>query len=61
MSTPNLAAAVVESPAKIIESMICWCKQQGLVRATLHASEDGPRLYESLGFEASNEMPLNLR
>jgi GNAT superfamily N-acetyltransferase len=46
---------------QIIETMISWCKQQGLARLTLHASEDGRRLYESLGFEPSNEMQLNLR
>jgi len=44
-----------------METMISWCKQQGLARLTLHASEDGRRLYESLGFEPSNEMQLNLR
>ena len=46
---------------QILETMISWCKQQGLARLTLHASEDGRRLYESLGFEPSNEMQLNLR
>jgi len=46
---------------QIIETMICWCRRQGLARLTLHASEDGRHLYESLGFEASNEMQLNLR
>jgi len=46
---------------QIMQTMISWCKQQGLARLTLHASEDGRRLYESLGFEPSNEMRLNLR
>jgi GNAT superfamily N-acetyltransferase len=46
---------------QIIETMISWCTRQGLARLTLHASEDGRRLYESLGFEPSNEMQLNLR
>jgi GNAT superfamily N-acetyltransferase len=41
--------------------MIGWCKEQGLARVTLHASDDGRHLYESLGFEPSNEMRLNLR
>jgi GNAT superfamily N-acetyltransferase len=46
---------------QIMETMIAWCKQEGFARVTLHASEQGRRLYESLGFEDSNEMRLNLR
>ena len=46
---------------QIMETMIAWCKQQGFARVTLHASEHGRRLYESLGFVDSNEMRLNLR
>ena len=46
---------------QIMQTMISWCKQEGLARLTLHASEEGRRLYESLGFEPSNEMRLNLR
>lgn len=46
---------------KIMQTMIDWCKREGLARVTLHASEDGRHLYESLGFEASNEMRLKLR
>jgi|SRR5579862_2451590 len=46
---------------KLMETMIAWCKRDGLARVTLHASDDGRALYESLGFEASNEMRLNLR
>jgi hypothetical protein len=41
--------------------MIAWCKQEGFARVSLHASEHGRPLYESLGFEDSNEMRLNLR
>jgi ribosomal protein S18 acetylase RimI-like enzyme len=32
-----------------------------IARVTLHASDHGRHLYESLGFEASNEMSLRLR
>jgi len=46
---------------KLMEVMIEWCKLQGLARVTLHASDDGRHLYESLGFELSNEMRLKLR
>jgi GNAT superfamily N-acetyltransferase len=46
---------------RIMETMIAWCKQEGFARVSLHASERGRHLYESLGFEDSNEMRLNLR
>ena len=46
---------------QIMETMITWCKQEGFARVTLHASDDGQHLYESLGFEPNNEMRLNLR
>ena len=46
---------------KIMQTMIDWCKREGLARVTLHASDDGRHLYESLGFESSNEMRLKLR
>ena len=46
---------------RLMMTMIDWCRQQGLARVTLHASDDGRRLYESLGFEPSNEMRLTLR
>jgi GNAT superfamily N-acetyltransferase len=46
---------------KIMQTIIHWCKREGFARVTLHASEDGRHLYESLGFESSNEMRLKLR
>jgi GNAT superfamily N-acetyltransferase len=46
---------------QIMDAMIAWCKQEGFARVTLHASNQGRHLYESLGFEDSNEMRLNLR
>ena len=46
---------------QIMQTMISWCKQQGFARITLHASEHGRHLYESLGFVPNNEMRLNLR
>jgi GNAT superfamily N-acetyltransferase len=46
---------------QVMQTMIAWCKQQGFARVNLHASDDGRHLYESLGFEPSNEMRLTLR
>jgi GNAT superfamily N-acetyltransferase len=46
---------------KLMQTIIAWCQREGFPRVTLHASDDGRRLYESLGFEASNEMTLKLR
>jgi GNAT superfamily N-acetyltransferase len=46
---------------QIMDAMIAWCKQEGFARVSLHASKQGRHLYESLGFEDSNEMRLNLR
>jgi len=46
---------------KLMQTMIVWCRQEGFARVTLHASDDGRHLYESLGFGVSNEMRLKLR
>ncbi len=46
---------------RLMQTMIDWCKHEGFARVTLHASADGRHLYESLGFEPSNEMRLKLR
>ena len=46
---------------QVMQTMIAWCRQEGFARVTLHASDDGRHLYESLGFEESNEMRLKLR
>jgi GNAT superfamily N-acetyltransferase len=44
----------------LMQTMIDWCKQQHFAQVWLHASKDGRTLYESLGFEAGNEMRLKL-
>jgi GNAT superfamily N-acetyltransferase len=46
---------------QLMQTMIAWCTREGFARVTLHASDDGRHLYESLGFEPSNEMRLSLR
>ncbi|MGA8867870.1 MAG: GNAT family N-acetyltransferase [Candidatus Sulfotelmatobacter sp.] len=46
---------------RLMQTMIDWCRREGFAGVTLHASPDGRHLYESLGFEVSNEMRLKLR
>jgi GNAT superfamily N-acetyltransferase len=46
---------------RLIQTMIDWCRTQGFMNVTLHASDKGRPLYESLGFEPTNEMRLDLR
>jgi GNAT superfamily N-acetyltransferase len=45
----------------IMEEMIRWCREQGFAWVTLHASDAGRHLYETLGFKPTNEMRLPLR
>jgi GNAT superfamily N-acetyltransferase len=42
----------------IMMTILTWLKEQGLRSVNLHASAEGRRLYEKLGFEATNEMRL---
>ncbi|MFI5363562.1 MAG: GNAT family N-acetyltransferase [Elusimicrobiota bacterium] len=44
----------------LMRTMIDWCRREGFARVSLHASKDGRHLYESLGFEPTNEMRLKL-
>jgi GNAT superfamily N-acetyltransferase len=46
---------------RLMEGIIEWCREQGFGVMHLHASEVGRFLYESLGFEPSNEMRLSLQ
>lgn len=45
---------------RLMETMIAWCREQGYRTVALHASDEGRPLYESLGFEPTNEMRLFL-
>jgi GNAT superfamily N-acetyltransferase len=45
---------------QLMEAMLGWCRAEGFRTVTLHASHDGRALYESLGFEPTNEMRLQL-
>jgi len=40
--------------------IIGWLKEQGLRAVSLHASDEGRHLYESLGFVPTNEMRLRI-
>jgi len=46
---------------QIMRAMIEWCREAGFNYVSLHASEDGRALYESLGFEPTSELRLKLR
>lgn len=46
---------------RLMAAMIDWARQQGYGTLSLHASEYGRPLYEALGFQASNEMRLQLK
>jgi GNAT superfamily N-acetyltransferase len=42
----------------VMATILAWIKQRGLRAVNLHASAEGRRLYEKLGFTATNEMRL---
>jgi GNAT superfamily N-acetyltransferase len=43
---------------EIMQAIMEWVKERGLHSVNLHASDEGRRLYESLGFAPTNEMRL---
>jgi GNAT superfamily N-acetyltransferase len=45
----------------LMSLMIQWLKDQGFSSVALHASDAGRRLYETLGFQPTNEMRLALK
>jgi GNAT superfamily N-acetyltransferase len=45
---------------RLMETMLEWCRLEGFGTVWLHASDAGRRVYEELGFQASNEMKLKL-
>ncbi len=45
---------------RLMETLLAWCRENSLEVLILHASKEGRPLYESLGFEATNEMRLLL-
>jgi GNAT superfamily N-acetyltransferase len=46
---------------RLMQEMVAWCREQGYGAVSLHAAEEGRRLYESMGFLPTNEMRLELR
>lgn len=45
---------------QIMRTIIDWLRGQGFQSVVLHASDAGRHLYETLGFEPTNEMRLRL-
>ena len=45
---------------RLVEAMVDWSTRHGYRRVYLHASEAGRPVYARLGFEAGNEMRLEL-
>jgi GNAT superfamily N-acetyltransferase len=46
---------------RLLQAILDWLRQEGYGTVSLHASDYGRPLYESLGFRATNEMRLQLR
>ena len=44
---------------QIMQVMIDWCQENNISRVSLHASDEGRPLYESMKFKATNEMMLH--
>jgi GNAT superfamily N-acetyltransferase len=46
---------------RLMEEMVAWCRAEGYAGVSLHATDEGRPLYESMGFTPTNEMRLRLR
>jgi GNAT superfamily N-acetyltransferase len=46
---------------RLMDTALAWCRINGVRMVILHASDDGQRLYESLGFKPTNEMRISLK
>ena len=46
---------------RLLQVMLDWCRTEGFHAVSLHASSAGRPVYESFGFQPTNEMSLNLR
>lgn len=44
----------------LMDTALLWCRENNVDTIILHASAEGRRLYESLGFQPTNEMRLRL-
>ena len=45
---------------ELMKAAMQWCRSNGVDIVVLHASPEGRRLYESMGFVESNEMRIKL-
>lgn len=45
---------------RLMQTALAWCRDNGIRAVILHASADGRRLYESLGFQSTNEMRIEI-
>lgn len=45
---------------RLMETSLAWCRANGVSAVILHASNDGRALYESMGFQSTNEMRILL-
>ena len=45
---------------RLVQTIVEWCRKEGMRFLYLHASDDGRPLYESMGFKSTNEMRLAL-
>jgi GNAT superfamily N-acetyltransferase len=45
---------------ELMKTAIEWCRANGVDVVVLHASPEGRRLYEAMGFTATNEMRMRL-
>lgn len=43
---------------QLMQVILAWCEARRIARITLHASDDGRPLYDSMGFVQTNEMRL---
>jgi GNAT superfamily N-acetyltransferase len=46
---------------RLMEVIIDWCRARGDVSIFLHASDEGRKLYTSMGFGPTNEMMLRVK
>ncbi len=61
----NLLNVYTEKPFRrhglarqLVDTAVAWCYMNGIRTVILHASTEGRRVYENLGFKPTNEMRL---
>ncbi|MBI5304814.1 MAG: GNAT family N-acetyltransferase [Chloroflexi bacterium] len=45
---------------RLMQTIMAWCRAHSICLVTLHASNEGKPIYESLGFKQTNEMRIFL-